>query len=434
MALPHVFAPLNGPIPLSYLDDNFNQSAQAALANTGGWFPAGSTTESALSLLGERGAERVDFMLFVTDSAVRATIRAGTCTTDLVAEFAAWRAVLAADPVRRVGYLPAGVYPYSVSPNWAIDRLAVVSDGARLRYLGTETAFLADSTLASAVVAVSPFCYSVRWRGRTYIEAPSTAKNGVFLRSVHHSLFESFNVRGAGATFSGLAVQFAVATSFPHYSCSGNEGGWYLGAAPRTGISLDKYTVGADNGDTSYCMFENPIVEGTTIGVDLANSLGTQFIGGTFEGCSQTGVVVSATSRQDKFIGVDLEANATQDFLLAGFGTVISDCDTLTKIVIQSGGYDNKITGGRHVAIDMQAGSHHNSATNLVYDRLTTGATLGDSGTYNSFAGSRKPSSPFIGRPLSIVSVPATGSGMVVSNTTGDPQYLTLTGGTGVSI
>lgn len=372
---------------------------------------------------------RKNVLDFVTDEAVRTSILNGTCTTDLSTQLLAFRNALAASPVKITGYFPAGLYTYSASPNWAVDNLSIVSDGARFRYTGTGRAMIFDAVLVTASVGVTNFCYGVRWLGHTFIEAPGTALNCLYLRSIHHPIFENWNFRGCGSTASAILVQFSVCAIFINPVVSGNEGGWYLGAKPLKAVTLDSYPIGADPGQASYCLFLNPIFEGVTIGVELLDTLGNTFIGGTIEGCSDTGVLVQSSGTQDKFYGVDLEANTNHDFLIYGWGMTIDKCDTLKKITIPSG-YDNQILGGRHMAIDCQAASHHNRFDHCVYDRLTTGATLGDSGTYNSFAGCKKPSSPFRGRPLTNVIVAATASPMTISNATGDPQYYTVSGGT----
>ena len=190
----------------------------------------------------------------------------------------------------------------------------------------------------------------------------------------------------------------------------------------------------SDPGQTSYCTFHNPIIEGVATGAYLTGTLGNNFIGGTIEGCSGFGVIASAGAQQDKFIGVDLEVNTLGDFSIAGWGINIIDCDTLTLIAMLSGAYENTVRGGRHVRIDMHSGSHHNRVRDCGYDRMTNGGGVSDLGTYNSFQGIKKPSSPFIGRPLANTSITVTASPMTISNQTGDTQYYTVTGGTVTSI
>jgi hypothetical protein len=249
------------------------------------------------------------------------------------------------------------------------------------------------------------------------------------MRSIHHPIFESWNFRGCGSTSAAVLVEFSVCAAFINPVVSGTEGGWYLGAKPAKALTLDAYAIGADDGQTSYCLFLNPIFEGTTIGVELKSTLGNNFIAGTIEACSDIGVLCQAGGTQDKFYGVDLEGNTNEDFLIYGWGMVIDKCETLTKIRIPSG-FENQILGGRHVSLVCEASAHHNRFDHCEYDRLTAGGVLSDVGTYNSFAGCKKPSSPFRGRPLGNVAITVTASPMTISNITGDPQYYTVTGGT----
>jgi len=68
----------------------------------------------------------------------------------------------------------AGIYLYSVSPNWAITKLTMECHGdVRLRYTGTGNALIFDGGETGNGV------YDVR-AGRFYIEAPSTAEWRVF--------------------------------------------------------------------------------------------------------------------------------------------------------------------------------------------------------------------------------------------------------------
>lgn len=111
--------------------------------------------------------------------------------------------------------------------------------------------------------------------GYFIVEAPATAQDGVFVRGVHHSDL-GFNVRGAGAAYAGIEVKFAVCTTFDRPTVSVNEGGWYLGAAPAIGLSLLQRNPGET---VSYCSFNNPIIEGPAIGIQMTGTLGNSFFG-----------------------------------------------------------------------------------------------------------------------------------------------------------
>ena len=391
--------------------------------------------EAALRELMWTRSTRIHFFDFVTDPAIRAGIIAGTNTTDLATSFANFRAALVARPLtaRTTGYLPNGLYTYSASPNWAIDGLTIVSDGARLRNTGTGPAVLVDAIAGLPVTFTANYCYGVKWLGRTYVEGATTTGESVLLRSVHHSDFHGFNLKGNGAGLAAVRTRFAVCTNFHQLMISGNETGWFAGVAPAVGVLLEAYVVGGDAGHTSYCTFNQPVIEGVVLGVNLSGTLGNNFDGGTIEGCTG-GVLGSADSSHDKFNGVDLEVNSAYDFLLGGKGTSLNNVETDTKISVSSGGFDIRINGGYHSAIEFQSGSHDCIARGAIYDRKTIGATVTDAGTYNGFPDCRKFNSPFRGRPVAPTAVSVTASPMTITNGTGDDQVYELTGGTISSI
>jgi hypothetical protein len=377
------------------------------------------------------GQDALNFLTFVTDPVVKASILDGTCTTDLTTALGEFRAALAASTVRRAGYFPAGLYPYATSPNWAIENLTIYSDGARFRHTGAGNAWICDAFLSSAVSRIPSYVYAIRWLGRTYIEErASGGGHGMYIRGVHHSRFESFNVRGCGAGASGLYGAFMVCNHFVDYVCSANEAPWYSTTAPGWGITLVAAPVGADGGTTSYCLFTNPIVEQVPIGIALVGTLGNLFLGGTSENCSDTGVFAGTGAYQDKFIGTDFEANANSDLNINGTGLTILDCDTTNKVIL--GGTGNRLKGGRHESLECPIGSSGNTFEEAMWNRSATTGTLVDLGQFNGFPRMRNAANSWFGRPLAITAVTVTASPMNIFNTTGDDQFYTVTGGTGV--
>jgi len=72
---------------------------------------------------------------------------------------------------------PAGIYKYSVSPNWAIQDAEIVTEGeVRLRYFGTDNAVIIDG-----IVGTHSNVYNMKF-GQFIIEAPNTAKDGMYIK------------------------------------------------------------------------------------------------------------------------------------------------------------------------------------------------------------------------------------------------------------
>ena len=265
---------------------------------------------------------------------------------------------------------PAGIYKYSVSPNWAINKISLQTEGeVRMRYTGTGNAFIIDG--------VGQAMYGLYF-SRFIIEAPSTAGHGVYIRVVQHSTFD-FQVRGCGSTSAGIYVAFSVCSVFNSPEVSVNDGGWYLSAKPYYGLYLTNYVVGSDNGDCSYCTFINPIIEGTEQGIYCANALGNTFIGGTSEGITDTAIYISATSRLNKFFTIDLEVN-TGDVLCSGYENEFHGIDSNTYFAILAAGNKNLVVGGRFKTLYLEAGAADNTIIGARYN-VYSGGSYSDNGT-----------------------------------------------------
>ena len=357
--------------PQSVVDTIRSDLAASTGAGLIGWIrsAAGAVAATLSKWLGWQPVSVFDFM---TD-AQRDDVTAGTATLDVTAAMQAARDHIAGATKKKKLVFPAGVYKYTVSPNWAIQDAEIIAEGeVRLRYFGTGNAVILDAGSGAQLV------YNMTM-GDFIVECPSTAQNGVYVRSVHHSKLD-FNIRGAGTIYAGLLVEFAVVTEFG-ITCSVNEAGWYLGAKPANGILLDKR--GA-NETVSYCTFDNPVIEGPAIGINLTNTLGNTFRGGTSEACSNYGLFAASTSVTDKFYGTDFEANTTADAYILGRGIELNHCDSDNLINFGSLAQRCIINGGEHGSVEIGASSQHCSATNIKYNRSNNGKTFVDDGT-NTF-------------------------------------------------
>ena len=281
------------------------------------------------------------------------------------------RNFIAGNATRYKLIFPSGIYKYSVSPNWAIQDAVIEAQGeVFLRYTGTDNAVIIDS--------YSGYTYNLTMTG-FIVQAPSTALNGVFVKSVHHSKL-GFNVRGCGSASAGMLVNFAVATEF-YYVCSVNEDGWYLGAKPAEGLNL---SIRSSGEFVSYCLFNNCIVEGPTVGIQLLGTLGNVFIGGTSEGCTQYGLYASAGANDDVIFGMDFETNTIADIYCLGSSLSFIKCDSTNKIAFGTTAFNCTIDKGSYSNVLIDSGATNSSAINLKYNRLNNSSTFVDDGT-NSF-------------------------------------------------
>lgn len=275
----------------------------------------------------------------------------GTYTANNTALQAA-RDWVAANATRNALVFPSGVYAYSISPNWAIQNASVTSEGeVRFRYFGTGNAVIIDLG-----PTLSTFLFNVTM-GPFLVEAPSTAQNGVYVRSIHHSKLQ-FKVRGAGTNFAGMKVEFAVCTDFGGSTCYPNDdGNWYLNAKPKYGLWLDKRNVGEQ---VSYSNFLNTIWEGLDqvggAGILCDGTLGNSFNGGTSERCD-FGVITTANAINNRFYGMDFEANLTRDIFEQGLGNEYHGVDSMTSVVVVNGALFPKFFGGSFEGIEIAAGA-----------------------------------------------------------------------------
>jgi hypothetical protein len=224
---------------------------------------------------------------------------------------------------------PAGIYKYSVSPNWANYDVSIQAEGmVRLRYTGTDNAVIIDggATITSR--------YNVSFLGNFCVEATSAAKNGYFVRAIQHSKIEG-RVDGCGTTYAGLRVEFCVCTEFSVRTTINQIGAWYAGAQPANGIYV------TNRGDpleqTTACTFINPIIEGVSgDGIVLDHASNNTIIGGTSEGNTGLGILATANSTSNLIQSVDFETNTAGDIEDYGFNNTYFKINSISSVTLAS--------------------------------------------------------------------------------------------------
>ncbi|MFY3549228.1 hypothetical protein [Achromobacter insolitus] len=267
---------------------------------------------------------------------------------------------------------PAGRYTYSQGPNWAIPGLRMVAEGeVWLINTGTDTSFLCDgSYIAGGVRGMSV-------KGNFVVFPNTNSASGVLIKSVHVSEIQLVS-RGGGNGYSAIYISGCVCTLFL-LRASGNDGGWYN--APTHCLYITQHEPG---GQTSYCTFLNPILEGAPVGVLLDGAMGNTFIGGTMEACSNIGAQLTVNAIQNKFFSIDFEENGNNDIHCQGSDNEFISCDTLKKILI-AGGNDNQVVGGLHQAIEVQAPANRTLLSGFKYNRMGGSAFPSDAGVKTRF-------------------------------------------------
>jgi hypothetical protein len=276
---------------------------------------------------------------------------------------------------------PSGVYQYSLSPNWAISDTIIEADGeVRLRYTGTGNAVDIDSGVESGSAWHVTF-------GKFLIECPSTAKNALFVRGIHSSEIKA-KILGAGTNYAGLRTEWCVCTDF-HIIVSNNHEGWYLGSKPKYGIFIDKRELQTSGGYTSWCSFYSPRIEGTQIGIHIERGQGNSFYSGTSEGCSQSGIILSANAICNKFFGIDMEVNTNYDIYCLGKENEFYSVDSTGKHSFDGSARDNLMIGGSHNSLVLATTTFGNLIQNIKYNRFNNGSILDDKSGKNRLMSNR---------------------------------------------
>ena len=297
----------------------------------------------------------------------------GDGVTDDTARLQAARDWLATATFKPKLSFPAGRYLYSISPNWAIDHAEIVADGiVYLRNTGTGHSVIIDGGAVSGGV----FGLRMGWGNKFIVEGSAGSKDGVYGRSLLQGTKIGFQINGAGTTYSGMRVEFAVCAEID-VTCSNNTQGFTWYSRPTNGLFLTRRGSGEL---CSYCYFPNPILEGTSgTGVTLDWAQGNIFDGGTFEGIASVGALFTANTIKNKIIGTDFEVNTDHDIYCLGRGNEFIACNTEKVITLDGAAVINKVLGGSHSKITATAATVNNLVSGATYNQNSDGSTITDS-------------------------------------------------------
>lgn len=290
-----------------------------------------------------------------------ATAGAGTYASPWTGWDTEVEALLVASKLARTFHFPSGVYGYSVSPNFGrrSHTQLIGEHGTIMKYSGTGVAmnFLAEELdIGGAVTNFGIVCKNF------LIDGTASGTYGLYLGSIHHSLFEQIAVRGDFDV--GIKLEFTICNTYnmlrvtSRVGDSGNDDD--AGTMPAIGIYADTGAiVGAGAFQTvQACTFIDPVVEilpGGSVpsGGTAASYFGAGFhqnviIGGTFEQNSTRNLVIGGNG--NTFICTDNEypgdTEAT-DFLVWGDDNQFINCLSLGNIIIGESVTGNTATNNR---------------------------------------------------------------------------------------
>lgn len=208
----------------------------------------------------------------------------------------------------------------AVSPNWCVDGLKLTTVGSPEIALpatasSTDCALLMDG---EALVPGKSYYRMVvgdfKLKGRPNTLAVFRTAN------VTHSKFGQLQASEADPLLgAGFRIEWGVCNTYELMACSTNE--TTMTSIPLRGlyITLSGVLPSTD------CTFNQVIMEGPTVGIQLANGGADlmAFLGGTAENCSNTGVSVGPGCHGNYFLNMAMEANGSFDFSDQGIGTRI---------------------------------------------------------------------------------------------------------------
>lgn len=259
--------------------------------------------------------------------------------------------------------IPAGVYSYATSPNWAIASATLIAQvGAVFKHTGTGIAFNVDGGASGSGV------YRVRIEGGLRIQGNANSTDGLYTRAVHHSYFD-VSVRDVAQ--AAVHVLWCVCNGYRVSASPLGEPAF--SPVPTTGILLDQRGAGEA---TSDCTFYDPVLEGIApgYGINLANAVQCTFIGGTSESNSG-GISVQSGSKWNRFINTDLEFNTTIDINCVGSYNVFDN--VLSSTTSTFAGTSNLVLSGNYNTVN-------NSGTDNEFVKLRyalSGGAFTDTGT-----------------------------------------------------
>ncbi len=275
-----------------------------------------------------------------------------------------------------------GVFGYTVSPNWALNRVKLIGIGAPvLRYYGTGNAIIFDAGAADVqdIVVDNLIVHG------NHTEA-SAGNDALYISGVHRPLVKNFvgyNVKGAivelrgsvGARMEDVSAPSNQKNTGPNVSYNfSSSTGLYLYSS-QAGTYINIMTEGVKNSGIKLShgangnRFYGGFSEGNGFGTGTYPSQIVQGVG--------RGIDLDSSTSDDTFEGMDLENNQFEDITSSGSNHAFTNCtgasgtSGLNGIHFSSGTGQN-IIGGVYGTILIDTDSTKNNIIGASYNLLTT--------------------------------------------------------------
>lgn len=346
-------------------------------------------------------------------------------TTDNSTVFANMRAWVAAGALKNKLRFPTGNYGYSVSPNWAINNADISFDGeVRFTYSGTGNAVIIDGGPTTGGV----FNLSFGRGNKPIILGNAGSQNGVYMRSILQNCWIGARIDGAGTTYAGYRIEFAVCAVFDMV-CSNNVQGGVFYSKPYYGGYVTQRGVGEL---TSYCLFINPILEGVASACMVMDyAQGNILLGGTLEGSASVGLSLTANAIKNKVMGTDFEANTDHDVYCLGNYNEFHGINSEFKTTFDGTAKFNKCFGGTYQDILLTNNTVNNLISGIVYNQLNTTGTINDMPNKNRRRDNNNYATSNVENvPLATTGITVTASPFTYTNTSSNEITVSVTGGT----
>lgn len=296
----------------------------------------------------------------------------GDDSNDDTAALLVWKSVIvAAAPCK--AFVDRGTYRYTSLGTWKGTGITIEGENDYVSVLRCTSA-TADHTalLIYAFESGSPTDPYIRKFNLRHlkVEGNSVTKYIVRLYGAAQCSWENVTARCARES-DGTAFEFdaVVSCNFKNIICSTDLETQvdYLGnpAQPYYGIKIDTgYRAGVGQGNSTNNHFDNMVMEGMPIGINLTACDQAKFTAGTSESCTVYSLAISPWSRFNRFENVAFEsAGATADITDSGFSNQFNCCYSLAGVILQGTGA--VIAGGLYEWIEVQSGAVKNCVRDI---------------------------------------------------------------------
>lgn len=271
----------------------------------------------------------------------------------LVSPWTGWDTAIAAlfGP-NKTFYFPSGVYGYSTSPNFGVHGNVHYKGehGTVLKYTGSGRAVELFATQPAQQTGVNTV-FGIIFEN-FIIDGSGTGTVGLYLNSIHHSIFRNVFVRNV--TDKGFHFRFTILNTYDTLHATTRVGDTD-GLGESTPLAIGFYLDNDGNvvNAVQACTFINCIAEECTgVGIHLQGANQNQFLGGSSE--QNDGKNLVCYGHGNTFYGMDNEYSGdadAEDFYIGGNYNKVVNC--LGNGTIRIG---NDVDGGDYIGNEIIGG------------------------------------------------------------------------------